>query len=88
VARKIAILIHERRKGWLTCSSKERVPLDYISAYTWYSAAAASGMHKSADRMKSLEQVMLPEQIRIAKSRALAWTAEHGHAGETRSEQK
>jgi hypothetical protein len=63
------------------------VSLDYISAYTWYSAAAASGMHKSADRMKSLEQVMLPEQIRIAKSRALAWKTEHVDTRETSSEQ-
>jgi TPR repeat protein len=49
-------------------------PLDYIAAYAWYSAAAARGMRKSAKRIKDLEKIMLPDQIRVAKSRALAFS--------------
>jgi TPR repeat protein len=60
------------------------VSLDYVSAYTWYSAAASNGRRESAIRMKSLERVMLPEQVRLAKSHASAWIAEHGKPDQAR----
>jgi len=53
------------------------VALDYVAAYAWYSAAAAGGRHQSAERMNILARVMLPEQLRLANSRALAWATKH-----------
>lgn len=57
------------------------VPLDYVSAYAWYSMAAAKGRHQSAERMKSLAKVMLPEQVRLAQSRVLLWKTKPGATG-------
>jgi TPR repeat protein len=56
------------------------VPLDYVTAYTWYSVAAAAGEVPSSERLKSLTRVMLAEQMRVAKARAVAWQAQHRKA--------
>ena len=53
------------------------VPLDYVKAYAWYSVAAAGGERHSAERMKDLAQIMLPEQLRQAKAQAIACADEH-----------
>ncbi len=54
------------------------VPLDYVAAYSWYSVAASGGERHSPGRLKSLSRVMLAEQMREAKARAVAWQAQHG----------
>jgi TPR repeat protein len=38
------------------------VPLDYASAYVWYSLAASSGKARSASRLKSLSKIMRARQ--------------------------
>ena len=53
------------------------VPLDYVAAYTWYSAAAAGGERHSSARLKSLAGVMLPAQLTLAKTQAVVCLAKH-----------
>jgi hypothetical protein len=53
------------------------VPLDYVAAYTWYSVAAAGGEQHSAKRLKVLEHVMPPQQLRAAQGQA-AERRQHG----------
>ncbi len=60
------------------------VPLDYVAAYSWYSVAASAGERHSPARLKSLSRVMLAEQMREAKARAVAWRAQHGKPAEVK----
>jgi uncharacterized protein len=46
----------------------EGLPVDYVAAYTWYSSAVAAGDDTSADRLKSLSQIMTRNQIDKANS--------------------
>jgi TPR repeat protein len=62
------------------------VPLDYVSAYSWYSVASAASERQSGARMKALARIMLTEQLRLAKARAVKWQAEHGKTAEVRSQ--
>jgi len=57
-------LLYEQGRG---------VPLDYETAYMWYSVAAAGGYKKSVPQMKSLSSLMRPHQIANAKARASEW---------------
>jgi TPR repeat protein len=63
------------------------VPLDYVAAYSWHSVAATAGERHSAARLKSLSHVMLAEQMRVAKARAVAWQAQHGKPAGVRESQ-
>ncbi|MBV9181418.1 MAG: sel1 repeat family protein, partial [Acidobacteria bacterium] len=45
------------------------VPLDYVSAYYWFTRAAAQGDERSARCLKQLSKVMTPRQIREARAR-------------------
>jgi TPR repeat protein len=49
------------------------VPVDYIAAYFLYSAASAAGDRRSKERLESLRQVMLPEQLDAARAQVSAW---------------
>ena len=62
------------------------VPLDYVVAYMWYSAAAAGGNARSSKRLKDLSRVMLAQQLVTARTQASAWVAEHLKAWNTPSE--
>jgi TPR repeat protein len=42
------------------------VPLDYVSAYRWYSLVAEGGDAGSKTRMKSLSRLMTKQQIDAA----------------------
>jgi TPR repeat protein len=44
------------------------LPLDYVSAYTWYSRAVAAGDDSSAEHLKSLSQIMTRRQLDQANS--------------------
>src|SRR5262249_22712300 len=55
------------------------VPLDYVSAYMWYSVAAAGGDARSAREMKELSRVMLPMQLADAKARAVVVSQRWAH---------
>lgn len=50
------------------------VPLDPVAAYEWYKAASAGGEKRAAARLKSLTQVMTPEQISKADVAAAQMT--------------
>jgi TPR repeat protein len=45
------------------------VPLDYVSAYTWYSLAMAAGNQAAADGRKRLAQLMTRKQLDEANAR-------------------
>jgi len=60
------------------------VSLDYVAAYSWYSLAALAGERHSPKRLKSLSRLMLAEQMREAKTRAVAWQAQHGKSAEAK----
>jgi uncharacterized protein len=61
------------------------VPLDYVNAYAWYSIAATAGERHSAERMRKLAQIMLPEQLKRAKAQAMARADEHPKAASNES---
>jgi TPR repeat protein len=54
------------------------VPLDHVAAYEWYKAACAGGEKRAAARLKSLAEVMTPEQISKAEI-AAAQITKSGH---------
>ena len=63
------------------------VSMNYATAYMWYSVAAAGGDKKSVAQMKSLSQLMLPQQLSDAKTRASAWIAHTEKAALPRAKQ-
>lgn len=52
-------------------ASGKGVPLDYISAYVWYSLAASQGDKLSALRLRELKRLITPNQLAQAESRLL-----------------
>ena len=66
-------LLFEQGKG---------VPLDYVSADTWYSRAAAAGDHFSRDRRKQLAQLMTRKQLDEANALI---TVSSGHGSSQRA---
>ena len=44
------------------------VPLDYVTAYMWYEAAASEGERRATERLRDLSKVMTKEQISRAKT--------------------
>ncbi len=50
-------------------SSGRGVPLDYVSAYMWFSRAASAGDSLAARNLKNLETVMTPHQKEQAQAR-------------------
>ena len=45
------------------------VPLDYVTAFLWYSRAAAGGDERAARVLKQLATVMTPRQKQLAQAR-------------------
>jgi TPR repeat protein len=54
------------------------VPLDYSAAYAWYLLASAGGEHRSKERLKSLERIMVPQQLHAASALASEWASNRG----------
>jgi len=44
------------------------VPLDYVTAYVWYSRAMAGGVKAAAEHRKSITRVLTPKQLDQAKT--------------------
>ena len=53
--------------GYLSEQGKG-LPLDYVSAYAWYSRAIAAGEESSSERLKNLSQIMTRKQLDQANS--------------------
>jgi len=45
------------------------VPLDYVSAYIWYSLAVSAGDDRSARQLRDLKKLMTPHELREAQAR-------------------
>jgi TPR repeat protein len=46
------------------------LPLDYVSAYMWYEAAAAGGEKRAGARLRSLSRLVTQQQIKTASAGA------------------
>jgi TPR repeat protein len=55
------------------CATGKGTPLDYPSAYFWYSLAASAKDNPAMDQLKSISKVMTPRQIQEANVRVMNW---------------
>ena len=54
------------------------VPLDYVTAYMWYSLGEAGGNADSSRQLKSLSSLMPAKQLAEAKARAVVVSQSRG----------
>ena len=62
------------------------VSMNYATAYMWYSVAAAGGDKKSVTQMKSLSQLMLPQQLERCEDASIRMDRAHGEGCSASSE--
>jgi TPR repeat protein len=61
----------------MMCEHGIGVEKDHVSAWMWYSLAAAQGHRAATERRTILEKCMTVDQIRESKERAVQWVEQH-----------